>query len=217
MCDSGGENGRHWQRNQKRTLADFKADPVVSVHFDPRFSMEVFISVFHLLNTFLVFDSDGDEQLREYMERHPNDSGWAHIDKFLKKSSERPISRYARYTYNEDNMLSQDIQFLGPDRRDRLYLSIHNGADARGGLTMPRCFTLRDHKEDYWGMWTSEDVVITGNTTGSPEWDGYGKLRDSGEFDNVVEDLNDAELVITDGVALCPYTKEPLVAFATWE
>ena len=26
ICDSGGENGRHWQRNKLRTIDDFRSD-----------------------------------------------------------------------------------------------------------------------------------------------------------------------------------------------
>ena len=49
------------------------------------------------------------------------------------------------YTYNEETALSQDIQFLyGDDIYDNniIALSIHNGADARGGLTDYKLFKV---------------------------------------------------------------------------
>ena len=30
FLDSGGEDGRHWQRNQKKTLKDFQNEPVIT-------------------------------------------------------------------------------------------------------------------------------------------------------------------------------------------
>ena len=34
MCDSGGEDGRHWQRNQKKKLKDFKNEIDISYDED---------------------------------------------------------------------------------------------------------------------------------------------------------------------------------------
>jgi hypothetical protein len=49
------------------------------------------------------------------------------------------------YTFNEENVLSQDIQFLYADNifdNNIIALSIHNGADARGGLTDYKFFKV---------------------------------------------------------------------------
>ena len=49
------------------------------------------------------------------------------------------------YTYNFDNCLSQDIQFLSCGdiyENNIIALSIHNGADARGGLTDYKFFKI---------------------------------------------------------------------------
>lgn len=50
------------------------------------------------------------------------------------------------YTYNYDNVLSQDIQFLTfeHDGLDYVLLQVHNGCDARCGLTRPQVFELND-------------------------------------------------------------------------
>ena len=34
MCDSGGDNGRHWQRNQKKKLKDFQKEKYISYDED---------------------------------------------------------------------------------------------------------------------------------------------------------------------------------------
>jgi hypothetical protein len=48
------------------------------------------------------------------------------------------------YSYNHENNLSQDIQYIVWRWRDENYalIQIHNGADARGGLTAPRAFDV---------------------------------------------------------------------------
>lgn len=50
--------------------------------------------------------------------------------------------RYPTYTYNEQNLLSQDIQFTAfeIDYNEYVILQVHGGADARGGLTAPQVF-----------------------------------------------------------------------------
>jgi len=55
-----------------------------------------------------------------------------------------------RYTYNEQNCLSQDIQYLYFEIGDSSYvaLQIHGGCDARGGLTRPRLFEVDESSSE---------------------------------------------------------------------
>jgi hypothetical protein len=49
------------------------------------------------------------------------------------------------YTYNFDNCLSQDIQWISSGdlyQNDIIALCIHNGADARGGMTDYKFFKI---------------------------------------------------------------------------
>ena len=46
LCDSGGLYGRHWEKNQKRSLKDFENEPVVS---GSKENEDQTVSVFHYL------------------------------------------------------------------------------------------------------------------------------------------------------------------------
>ena len=67
------------------------------------------------------------------------------IEEFMAKYTHQNKKINCIYTYNEENVLSQDIQFVfGGDiyESDIIALSIHNGADARGGFTDYKFFRI---------------------------------------------------------------------------
>lgn len=97
------------------------------------------------------------------------------------------------YTYNHENFLSQDIQFTywEHDGEGHALIQIHNGADARGGLTKPRAFDTDvegsagvgildydrwcvscDHCDVYWSSGDSQGYSRDGRTT-VPALDDY--------------------------------------------
>ena len=145
LCDSGGAYGRHWQRNQKKSIKDFEADSPVSFEKDCGYT----ISVFHYLNSVNMelddicdkfnkinteadnWDSDihgvsseGIEYLRELGAKHGD--GWN--------------------TYNGETSLSQVLQgcYVDIDNEDYVLIQIHQGCDVRGGYTDARLFLLND-------------------------------------------------------------------------
>ena len=70
---------------------------------------------------------------------------WNDVQEFMEKYTHQGKKINCLYTYNEDNVLSQDIQFLyGGDiyESDIIALCIHNGCDARGGLTDYKFFKI---------------------------------------------------------------------------
>ena len=58
FLDSGGVNGRMWQRNQKKTMQDFENQLEESYEFDSKYN-EIYrtVSVFHFLTNNLEFDN----------------------------------------------------------------------------------------------------------------------------------------------------------------
>ena len=72
------------------------------------------------------------------------------------------------YTYNEDTVLSQDIQFVyGGDvfENDVIALSIHNGCDARGGLTDYKFFKIDwdsflNYSSDYYDQEDTKKMYV---------------------------------------------------------
>lgn len=182
--DSGGRDNRHWQRNQKLSLADFKNQPLVDLDTlwaEPTINIFKFLGLLPLGRDHFCheFDRKNLEEADEYCNQFNIESyypGSYDIDTYgiiepygiteiayewLCKKSFLPVSKNGtEYTYNYENFYSQDFQFQflsGPNEKTYLLLQIHNGADARGGLTSARMF-----------VWEGED-----NDSGVPNFVGY--------------------------------------------
>jgi len=114
FLDSGGEDGRYWQRNQKRSFKDFQNEPEIykDDYFDnPNGRSHIIADVQDFMNEYIYPDTEAD----------------------------------CTYTYNFDNCLSQDIQWISSGemyQNDIIALCIHNGADARGGMTDYKFFKI---------------------------------------------------------------------------
>ena len=67
MCDSGGKDGRGWQRNQKKSLKDFKNEPVIKKDDDL-----IIKSLFHHLNESCVYLPDQTKLLETYNKLTPS-------------------------------------------------------------------------------------------------------------------------------------------------
>ena len=135
ILDSGGATGRHWQQNQKRTLEDFKKDELVV--YDSKYD-EITLNIFPYLNEFLEYDDLENLRLHKYL----NQKGWYNDTDSVQAYFNKCL--YVGYkvghinSYNEDCLLSQTVQIIySGDLFDHelIALSIHNGADVRGGYT----------------------------------------------------------------------------------
>ena len=154
FLDSGGDSGRHWQHNQNKTHLDFINEK--ELHFDKSDPNDVIItkSLYHHLTESLEYLPQLTNQLNDWINKDKyhafdNPSGrsnvWHDVEDFMSEFlTDDKI--HCVYTYNFDNVLSQNIQYLhsGDDLYDNniIALSIHNGADARGGLTDYKFFKV---------------------------------------------------------------------------
>ncbi len=156
MCDSGGANGRMWQRNQAKTIKDFDdeleatieksewTDKDGKVHTE----YERTVSVFHYLS-----ELESDHVCDKFNELNTDCKDWdgdfawgvsqAGAD-FLELINME--SKYQFNTYNGDSDLSQVLQgsWLEMDGETYLLLQIHGGADVRGGYTDAKLFKPSD-------------------------------------------------------------------------
>ena len=146
MCDSGGDDGRGWQRNQKKSLKDFKNE--VNISYDKDSGGEVICSksLFHHLVESCEYLSEETKLFETWIKQDKTRyNSWGEVEEFMSKYIHRDKKINTIYTYNEETVLSQDIQFVyGGDIYDSdvIALSIHNGADARGGLTDYKFFKI---------------------------------------------------------------------------
>lgn len=173
MLDSGGEIGRHWQRNQNKTLADFKAEPeavldwyckrdddgnIIDAH------PEVTVSLFHKLTSGIIWQDDLCREFNampchdwrgHYCGISSEQSEWLDMRGFVQPHEYRHAYVDSRSdgwnTYNWENNFSQVIQGHNLELEDAPYvlIQIHNGADVRGGYTDAKLFRLADYTEHH--------------------------------------------------------------------
>ena len=153
MCDSGGDNGRMWQRNANKCVADFENEPAELYQYDQKYNeIHRTVSVFH----YLTHNLEVDEIAFNFNELNTNAKDWdadckeddaslygvslnAWLD--LVTSNEVEVSR-SWNTYNGDSDLSQILQGANLTINEEYYvlIQIHGGADARGGYTDAKLF-----------------------------------------------------------------------------
>lgn len=168
LCDSGGAYGRHWERNQKLSLADFIASPQVTFELygdDDKTADEMplpTVSVFHymsdylkqdeltrLVNNFMAENGDDLDDLEPYLEElglcfEKDQHGWN--------------------TYNGECNLSQTLQGHNVHRVENssnfeypeyVLISVHNGCDVRGGYTDFKMFRVVEYFTGNPNVYTS--------------------------------------------------------------
>lgn len=158
MLDSGGAYGRHWERNRQR---DITQDPEATLRFDGGY-IDVRVSLYHFLRERVEFNDWLDRKFRRWANANEERkaTSWHGLlaqfgEELSKKYDDITVWGDAReplliYTYNEDNVLSQDIYYLffEHDYRQYVLLGSHNGCDARGGFAGPRGFELSSNCEN---------------------------------------------------------------------
>lgn len=150
MLDSGGDNGRNWQRNKIKTVDDFRneAEAIIELnqYSENEFYINAYVSVFHYLVNALATDklcylfnkkkvSDWNGDIYGVSEL-----GQRWIDKHFNKKGE------SWNTYNWDCPLSQTLQgqllTCKTTNKEYVLIQIHQGADVRGGYTNAKLFLL---------------------------------------------------------------------------
>ena len=144
--DSGGAYGRHWQRNQGMTKADWEALPS-GFMMDDAYPV---IRAYHYLKDRLIITEASEALNREFRAIYDADPDVMNTDHetLLERMG---YESQGGYTYNHDNRLSQDFVWSNFEVGLEWFtvLSTHNGADARGGFSTPYVFAICG-ANDYW-------------------------------------------------------------------
>ena len=151
MCDSGGDSGRHWQRNAKKTIEDFENEPEEHIYKDGDYIYRD-LSVFHYLSE-LELDDICDRFNRIQSQSNNWNSDFNTDDFVYGVSSEAQqvlehhhevIINRSWNTYNGESDLTQCVQGanLTINNEEYILIQIHNGADVRGGYTDAKLFKL---------------------------------------------------------------------------
>jgi hypothetical protein len=150
FLDSGGDSGRHWQRNQKKSIEDFRNEEPETIEKDGDYYYRT-LSLFHYLNDGLTLDSI----CQEFNNINEKETGeFSDVFYGVSIEAEKDLSYYYGYrlddeiynTYNWESDLSQTIQYNYLELQGDCYvlLQIHNGADVRGGYTKTKLFKCEE-------------------------------------------------------------------------
>lgn len=190
--DSGGNNGRMWQRNQGK---NFLAEPRVTIESDDQT-----VSTFHYLSEILDTDQFSDKVnafLKRQRKNTDIDAHWVQdcFRLLMQKYEDAIISTGTVVnTYNHENNLSQILLFItfNYDGNKYALLQIHGGADVRGGYTDTRCFKTLGYltgNVDIYGTVNGKDVSNTYNGYSLTYEDTYQKVEYDTETDKISLDF----------------------------
>ena len=177
FLDSGGDNGRQWQRNAGKSLADFEAEPEEVFTFDhKRGEIDRAVSVFHFL-TGGGLDLDGlCNEFNALQERHSNWDADANVYgasaeawAYLEECNDVEVLGTWN-TYNGESDLSQVLQGSNIEVNGEEYLlvQVHGGADVRGGYTDAKLFKMNEegiiheYLMEYMGLDEIHEAIIHG-------------------------------------------------------
>ena len=144
MLDSGGAYGRHWERNQRRSLTDFENDKPETITEENGW-IDREVSVFHFLageDSALELDyicDNFNELNTDTKNWNGNSEAWGvSVEAWNDLTECNEIEEGRTFnTYNGESDLSQNLQggWLTINGEEYLLLQIHNGCDVRGGYT----------------------------------------------------------------------------------
>lgn len=158
MLDSGGDSGRMWQRNQTKTLEDFKNEPYCTI--DSKYG-DSSISLFHYMNQYLDFHEEMTNNFEEFATAYPEEPWLTVIEEWLDVlgiDGEGEFYSDARWNFNTYNFdlwwVNQTLQgtFFGMNGKEFLIVQVHGGADVRGGYTKPKVFEMKS--------WSGKDEFV---------------------------------------------------------
>jgi hypothetical protein len=154
MLDSGGSNGRNWQRNQGHTLEEWLERP--SAILETEYGTYPTLDLFGFLNARLTL-TERAQQFQEAFEvwlaedSERSAFSCADMEDWVSQfhNSEAEFTAEICNSYNWENFLSQTIQYVNFEFQGETFvlLQVHGGADVRGGYTRPQVF---ETQSSYW-------------------------------------------------------------------
>lgn len=202
LCDSGFDEGRHWQKNRKNGIMK-GPQPVDYTLYNKSKEIEIepYIPVYDFLCKNLIHN-DKCLELETFMENEVEDLWccWDYQD-WVKENFDTKWDLIN--TYNGNCVLSQTLQFqiFNYEFDDYNVLQIHNGADIRGGYTKPRIFKV-EYLEDFLMGITYADISCEcGELNLTIDVDNYeymmddGSILDNHDIYNLVKINEEGELV----------------------
>jgi hypothetical protein len=161
FLDSGMSEGRHWQQNQKLSVSDFLARPKATL--ETKYGTHVTLDLFHFLNDRVELTNKAQALQSDWESFVTDDNALSFYDCETMETwsgfaNEGTQKTDIANSYNWDNYLSQTIQYVTFENSGRYFvlLQIHNGADVRGGYTLPQVFEMIGE----YAFYDMQDAII---------------------------------------------------------
>jgi len=178
FLDSGGDSGRHWQANQERTCRDFARDPVYRIYdLDTEYPYCRKSVYQHLVDSLEYLDQANKDLVAwvaadpYHWDKNPDGRCLSSTDDVMEYMSlyhgfgagdnGKNLDARSDNTYNGECDLTQNLQYvyLGDTYDcDIIALSIHNGADLRGGYTNYKIFRI--DPDMFYDWYLEPDVIL---------------------------------------------------------
>jgi hypothetical protein len=152
MCDSGFY-GRHWERNQKKSIEDFENEPEEHIYREGDYIYRD-LSVYHYLSELeLDYICDRFNRIQSQSDNWDSDFNSDEFVYGVSSEAQQVLEHHNEViiirswnTYNGESDLTQTLQGANLTINDEEYIliQIHNGADVRGGYTDAKLFKLND-------------------------------------------------------------------------
>ena len=150
MMDSGGEGGRSWQQN--RHVKDFRLLSAINYEYETWTHKDgtegnwftINRLLFHHLNDHLTYDREETKKLEKWIKKNDKyTNSVSDVEEYIEQVyGTDEDGYYSDNTYNSEHLLSQDFQYVSYGAQ--IFISIHGGADIRGGYSNYKVFTQDD-------------------------------------------------------------------------
>jgi len=153
--DSGGANGRRWQRNQFR---DFESEEPITFEVNINYNEDGTVRYRDIIPTITLYhwlmgaNIEEDERAEEFNALIDSADPWCEDLAFTTEQCYQKLMEWdadidderCYNTYNDGDCLDQGIQYQHLTIGDDPYvlISVHGGADVRGGYAASRLFYL---------------------------------------------------------------------------
>ena len=201
MLDSGGVDGRQWQRNADKTIKDFDNTPEVSVDLDDWYfkhntdtsDLVPTVSTWHYMNNNLEFDELCDEFNAIPCDNWDSEQAYGlsvEGAEFLNARGFKILESWNSYNYESNlDYVLQGANVIPEDSSNFEYpeyilIQVHLGADVRGGYTDAKLYRVSNEyfntNPDVYGSIDGLDV--------STSYNGYNLTDDNGQAVPITKD-----------------------------
>ncbi len=195
--DSGGANGRRWQRNQFR---DFESEEPITFEVNINYNEDGTVRYRDIIPTITLYhwlmgaNIEEDERAEEFNALIDKADPWCEDLAFTTEQCYQKLMEWdadidderCYNTYNDSDCLDQGVQYQHLTMGDDPYvlISVHGGADVRGGYAASRLFYLDEDMlwNEQYNRCMDEDEARSYLEHGHPyELTRYVKTKDYNE------------------------------------